>query len=121
MRLRESQRAPAPSEVEFIHSESRAVYQSLGGPLPPELEMVGRQAELQLPLVQRLSAQELEKELETTRLSIRRRLLVRQQEEIHALGRDGVDTMSGRLSDLSRAIHEIDQQLVPQRESAGSR
>ena len=123
MRLHQSEASTTPlaTDVEFVQSESRVVYQSLGGPLPPELEALGRQAERQLPLVQRLSAQDLEKEIERTRLSIRRRLLVREQEEIRALGRDGVNTMSGRLSDLSRAIHEIDQQLVPQRESAGSR
>jgi len=114
--------APAPDNVEFIQSESRAVYHALGGTLPPELQPYTRHVDRQLELVARLSPQEFQRELERTRLAIKKRLLLREQEEIRALARDsGIDAWSGKLSDLSRAIHAIDQQLVPERESAGIR
>jgi hypothetical protein len=114
--------APAPDDVEFIQSESRAVYHALGGSLPPELQTYTRQVDHQLELVQRLLPLEFQRELERTRLAIRKRLLLREQEEITALARDsGIDEWSGKLFDLSRAIHAIDQQLVPERESAGIR
>jgi DNA primase len=114
--------APAPGSVEFIQSESRAVYHALGGSLPPELQPYTRQVDRQLELVQRLSPLEFQRELERTRLAIRKCLLLREQEEIRALARDsGIDEWSGKLFDLSRAIHAIDQQLVPERESAGIR
>jgi hypothetical protein len=114
--------APAPNDVEFIQSESRAVYHALGGKLPAALQPYTRQVDRQLELVERLSPQEFQRELERTRLAIRKRLLLREQEEIRALARDsGIDAWSGRLFELSRAIHAIDQQLVPERESAGIR
>ncbi len=114
--------APAPDDVEFIQSESRAVYHALGGSFPPELQPYTRQVDRQLELVERLTPLEFQRELERTRLAIRKRLLLREQEEIRALARDsGIDAWSGKLFDLSRAIHAIDQQLVPERESAGIR
>jgi DNA primase len=123
LRLRQApDLAPAPVDLEFIQSESRAVYHALGGPLPPELQPYARHLDRQLELVQRLSPQEFQRELERTRLAIKKRLLLREQEEITALARDsGMDAWSGKLFDLSRAIHAIDQQLVPERESAGIR
>ncbi|MBV9596445.1 MAG: DNA primase [Chloroflexi bacterium] len=113
--------APEPHEVEFIQTESRAVYHALGGPVPPELQAYARPVVRQLELVERLSAQEFQRELERTRLTIRKRLLIREQEELSALARDSGIDASGRLFDLSCAIHQIDQQLVPERESAGIR
>jgi DNA primase len=114
--------ATAPANVEFIQSESRAVYHALGGDPPPELQPYTRQVDRQLELVERLTPPEFQRELERTRLAIRKRLLVREQEEIRALARDsGIDAWSEKLFDLSRAIHAIDQQLVPERESAGIR
>jgi DNA primase len=114
--------ATVPEDVEFIQSESRAVYHALGGNPPPELQGYIRQVDRQLELVERLSPLEFQRELERTRLAIRKRLLVREQEEIRALARDsGIDAWSEKLFDLSRAIHAIDQQLVPERESAGIR
>jgi DNA primase len=114
--------ATAPDTVEFIQSESRAVYHALGEDPPPELQPYTRQVDRQKELVERLTPLEFQRELERTRLAIRKRLLVREQEEIRALARDsGIDAWSERLFDVSRAIHAIDQQLVPERESAGIR
>jgi len=114
--------ATAPEDLEFVQSESRAVYHALGGELAPELQPYSRQVDRQLELVERLTPLEFQRELERTRLAIRKRLLLREQEEIRALARDsGIDAWSEKLFDLSRAIHAIDQQLVPERESAGIR
>jgi DNA primase len=122
MQLQQSSTAAPPDGVEFVLSESRAVYQSLGGPLPPELEPYGRQAQRKLADVQRLSPKELDKELERTRLHIRRRILLREKEEITALAREAdVRGWTGKLIEIARAIYEVDQQLSPERESAGSR
>ncbi len=122
-RLRQSpDLGTAPEGLEFIQSESRAVYHALGGQLPPELQSYSPQVDRQLELVARLTPLEFQRELERTRLAIRKRLLLREQEEIRALARDsGIDAWSEKLFDLSRAIHAIDQQLVPERESAGIR
>jgi DNA primase len=123
MRLRHSsQSSPAPGDVEFVLSETRAAYQSLDGPLPPELESFARQAEHKLADIERLSTQEFEKELERTRLHIRKRLLLREKAEITALAREAdVHGWTGKLIDIARAIYEVEQQLSPERESAGSR
>ena len=123
MRLRHTAHAlPGPDELQFMRSESRAVYQGLGGTLPPELEPFARPAARKLADVERLSPQELERELERTRLQIRKRLLLRQKEEITALAREAdVHGWTSKLIDIARAIDEVDQQLSPERESAGSR
>jgi DNA primase len=113
--------APAPDGVEFIQSDSRAVYHALGGSIPSELEPYTRQIERQMELVERLSPQEFPRELERTRLEIRKLLLRREQEEISALARESGVDVRGKLSDLASAIDTIDRQLVPERESAGIR
>jgi hypothetical protein len=74
-----------------------------------------------LELVERLSPLEFRRELERTRLAIRKLVLLRDKEEIRALARDSGIDASEKLFDISRAIHAIDQQLVPERESAGIR
>ena len=89
---RQPELAPAPDGVDFIQSDSRAVYHALGGPIPQELQPYARQIDRQLELVGRLSPQEFPRELERTRLEIRKLLLRREQEEISALARDsGMD------------------------------
>jgi DNA primase len=119
---REPQLAPAQEDPEFIQSESRAVYHSLGGTFPPELESLRVQVDRKLADVERLTGQDLLRELETTRLHIRKRLLVREKEEITALGREAeVYAWSQKLEELRRAIGEVDQLLSPERESAGIR
>jgi DNA primase len=123
MRMRQlSMPTPTPTEVEFIRPESRAVFQSLGGPIPPELDPFARQAARKLADAERLSPQELEKELERTRLRIRRELLLREKQEITAMAREAdVHGWTGKLIEVVRALDDVDQQLVPERESAGSR
>jgi DNA primase len=124
MRLRQlSMPTPPCDEVEFVHSESRAVYQGLGGPLPPELDPFARQAARKLDLVERLSVQGLEKELERTRLEIRKKLLLREDTELRAFARetDSRGWTATRLGEIAHAINEIETQLLPERESAGSR
>lgn len=124
-RARQLSIAPSsPNELQFVRSESRAVYQGLihGGELPPELEPFARQAARKLADAERLSPQELERELERTRLHIRKRLLLREKEEITALAREAdVHGWTDKLIEIARAINDIDQQLLPERESAGSR
>jgi DNA primase len=121
-RVRDSDSLAIPEDVEFILSESRAIYAALGGPVPAELEPFARQAERKLAIVERLSPQQLQMELERTRLQIKRRLLLREKEEIATLVRESDGHMwAGKLDDLAHAIYEIDRQLSPERESAGSR
>ncbi|MBV9583132.1 MAG: toprim domain-containing protein, partial [Chloroflexi bacterium] len=113
---------PAPDNLEFVQSENRAVYHSLGGPLAPELEPFSRPIAPKLMDVERLSARDFQRELETTRLQIRKLLLIREKEEITALAREAdVYAWSQKLDELRRAIGEVDQLLSPERESAGIR
>jgi hypothetical protein len=120
-RLRDSG-GPLPERVEFLLPESRAMLRSLGGPLPPELEPHWQLVERKRSDVERLSPRDFDRALERTQLEIRKRLLVREQEEIRALARDGdVYGWASKLDGLAHAIHAIDQQLVPEREGAGSR
>lgn len=122
MRLQRTSPANVPSEVDFLQPESRGVFHSLGGTLLPELEPVAREAERQLPLVERLSPQNFDKELEKARLTIRKELLLRQQQEITAMAREAdASGWTDKLIEIAHAIDEVDQQLVPERESAGSR
>jgi hypothetical protein len=49
-------------------------------------------------------------------------LLLREKEEITALAREAnVHEWTGKLIDIAHAIYQVDQQLSPERESAGSR
>jgi DNA primase len=122
LRLRQSSEASAePEDLEFMLSESRALHLAFGGPIPPELEPYALRAQRKLVDVERLSPQELLKELERKRLEIRRRLLLRQKEEITSLGEAEARNFMGRLDELRNSIGTIDQQLSPERESAGSR
>lgn len=130
MRVREnSDPAGLTDEPQFMLSESRGVYEALGGPIPPELEPWARRAERQLADVQRLSDKEFSQAVERKQLEIRRKRLVRRKEEISRRMRDidpreddaELQTLTHQLTDLARSIHEIDQLVLAQRESAGSR
>jgi DNA primase len=123
MRLRETSHASAaPAVVEFLLPESRALHQALGGPIPPELEPHAERARRKLPDVRRLSDNELLKDIEKKGLEIRKRLLDRKRDEISSLGDEAeIRMLADQLNDLARRMGEIDQQLSPERESAGSR
>ena len=123
MRLREtSNESLAPTEVEFLLPESRTLFQTLGGTIPPELEPYVERAQRKLEDVRRLSERELLTHIEKTRLEIRKRLLERKRQEIRSLGDEAeVRMFMDELVELARSIGAIDQQLSPERESAGSR
>jgi DNA primase len=123
MRLRETSRASAaPPDVEFLLPESRALHQALGGPIPPELEVHAERALLKLSDVRRLSDQQVLQDFDKKRLEIQKRLLDRKRDEISSLGDEAeIRTLADQLNDVARRMGEIDQQLSPERESAGSR
>jgi DNA primase len=121
MRLRQTDRASAPPDLEFLRLESRALYQALGQAVPPDLAPYAQRVHRKLVDVQRLSNQELLSELEKTRLRIRHELLRRQIKEISSLGDDAeVRTLTDQLINLAHTINEIEQQLAHERESAGT-
>jgi DNA primase len=114
--------APEPSDLEFLQPESRAVYQALHGSVPSELAPILREAQRQLPLVERLTPRDFQMELERTRLNIRNRILNRQRVEISSSGDDAeVRRLVGQLDDLRRGMGDVDQRRSLERESAGSR
>jgi DNA primase len=123
MRLRETPGAsPAPPAIEFLLPETRALYQALGGPIPPELEPYAQRARRKLDDVRRLSEDELLLRIEHARLEIRKRLLERKRQEISSLGDEvEVRRLMDQLVELAHDIGAIDQQLSPERESAGTR
>jgi DNA primase len=123
MRLRGSpDLAHVPEDVEFLRSESRAVYQALGGELPTELAPIARAAARELVVVERLSPSEFRAALEETQLTIKRELLERQRAEINSLGDDAeIRRLLGQLDSLRRGMGEVDQRRSHERESAGSR
>jgi hypothetical protein len=123
IRLRETSHASAvPPSVEFLLPESRALHQALDGPIPPELEVHAERARRKLPDVRRLSDEQLLSDFEKKRLEIRKRLLDRKRDEISSLGDEAeIRTLADQLNDVARKMGEIDQQLSPERESAGSR
>ena len=117
IRLRRSpDLAPIPEEVEFYRSESRAVYEALGGEIPPELLPIVRAAARESAAVERLSPSEFRNALEETQTTIKRELLDRERAEINALGDDvEIRRHIGPLDSLSRGMRSLE------RESAGSR
>ena len=124
MRLRELPESVAarPTELEFVLPESRALYEALGSEIPPELEPYAERARRKLADVQRLSTEHVLQQLDETRLRIKRELLLRRQLEINALRDDAeLHRLIGQLTELARAIAAIEQQLTPERESAGTR
>jgi DNA primase len=128
MRLRAlGQATPGAGEPEFLLAESRALYRVLGGEIPAELEPYAERARRKIPDVERLSTRELLRDVEATRLRIKRESLLRRKdalrEAIRSLG-DGdaeVRRLTRQLIELAQGIAAIDQQLWPERESAGSR
>jgi DNA primase len=109
-------------DVEFVLAESRALYEAIGGETPPALEPYAERARRYLPDVERLSTSQLLRDLEETRLRIRKRRLELRLREISALGDDAeVRKLMGQLVTLAQDIGAIDQELLPGRERAGTR
>jgi DNA primase len=123
MRLRElSPAAAPPPDIDFLLPESRALYQALGGPIPPELEPYELRARRKLGDARRLSNEDLLKDIDNTRLAIQKRLLDRTRGEISSLGDDTeIRRLADQLNEVARGMAAIDQQLSPERESAGTR
>ena len=123
MRLRETPLASrAPTSIEFLLPESRALHQALGGPIPPELEPYAERARRKLSDVRRLSDDMLLLDVEKTCLEIRRRLLDRKRGDIRSLAsEEEIRNLANELNDVARSLGEIDQQLSSERESAGTR
>jgi DNA primase len=109
-------------DLEFMLSETRALHEALGGEIPAGLEPYAQRARQRLADVERLSTPDLLKDIEQTRLRIKKRRLERKIREISSLGDDAeVRGLMTQLSELAHAIGAIDQELSPERESAGSR
>jgi hypothetical protein len=122
IRLREKDPSFGGGDLEFLRPESRALAGSLGGSIPPELEAYAGLAKRYLADVQRLSDTELAREFDRTRLDVKREVLERQKRAINALRVDAeIRGHVDQLDSLARAMNEIDQQLSPDRESAGTR
>jgi DNA primase len=111
-----------PGSLEFMLSESRVLYEALGADIPPELEDHLQRARRRLPDVERLSTDELAREIHDMQLRIRKRRLKNEFDQIKSLGDDTeLRRMTGLLNELARGIAAIDEQLPPEREKAGAR
>jgi len=122
MRLGELREPVPTADLEFMLTESRALYEALGGPTAPELEPYAERARGQLALVERLSKQDVLKRFEETRLRIKRELLQGRINDIRSLGDEAeLRRLVGHMIELAHAIDAIDRQLSPERESAGTR
>jgi DNA primase len=109
-------------DFEFMLSETRALHEALGGETPAGLEPYAERARRRLADVERLSTPDLLKDIAQTRLRIKKRRLERKIKEISSLGDDAeVRGLMSQLSQLAQAIGAIDQELSPERESAGTR
>jgi DNA primase len=127
MRLRELPQVHVPIEgrLEFIHDESRALYEALGSDLPAWLDEYAAGARTWLEAVRRLPAEQLSAEIEQTRRSIRGELLRRQQAQIRQEIRDHGEVAAGidfaeALGQIARQIRDLEE--VPrEREKAATR
>jgi DNA primase len=125
MRLRELSDSPAmiEGELEFMLPESRALYMSLGGSRPPELEAYAERVQRWLADVRTLSTPRLHEELEHIRMSIRGRLLDQRRRRISEAMRDEGEDLrwSDPLSDVAQQMGTLDEQSRPERERAALR
>jgi DNA primase len=126
MRQREiSGPSTAEADLEFVLPESRALYRSLGGDLPSELEPSDERARRWLPVVRELSSDHLAGAIAEKRMDIRRKMLERERKELHEEIRAQRDAgndndFTGPLTQLAQRMGELDQ-LPPERERAGTR
>ncbi|MBV9543935.1 MAG: DNA primase, partial [Chloroflexi bacterium] len=116
-RLMNVPEAPAvDEELEFVLPENRAVYRSLGGSTPVELQPYVDRANRYLEDVERLAPHRIAEEIERTRDAIRTWLLEAKRRELNALLRDGADE-----SEVAQLLDQTARQLPPERESVGTR
>jgi DNA primase len=127
MRLRELPQVHVPIEgrLEFIHDESRALYEALGSEVPAWLNEYAAGARTWLEAVRRLPAEQLSAEIEQTRRSIRGELLRRQQAQIRQEIRDHGEVAAGidfaeALGQIARQIRDLEE-LPREREKAATR
>jgi DNA primase len=123
MRLRELPEPQAvPGDMEFVLPESRALYQTLGGDVPPELQPYAARAERRLEDARRLPIDRLPLEIEEIQARIRLQLLERQRDGIRALGsEEAVREWVDQLQKLAKQIGALEEQLPPERERAATR
>lgn len=120
MRLREiPEAAPLEADPEFMLPESRALYDALGGPIPPELEPAHTRAARYSALVAMLPTPVLREHIDLKRLEIRHKKLEREHAEVNALLKGGAissEEASARLDATRQKIADIASQLPPERE-----
>lgn len=125
MRLREiPEAAPLAERPEFMLPESRALFDALGGSIPPELDAAYTRASRYASLVATLPTPVLREHIELKLLEIRRTKLEREHAEVSALLKGGAITNEEaqvRLNATLQKIAEIASQLPPERERAGFR
>ncbi|MBV9169377.1 MAG: DNA primase, partial [Chloroflexi bacterium] len=108
-RLMNVPEAPAvDEELEFVLPENRAVYRSLGGSTPVELQPYVDRANRYLEDVERLAPHRIAEEIERTRDAIRTWLLEAKRRELNALLRDGADE-----SEVAQLLDQTARQLPP--------
>jgi hypothetical protein len=125
--------AATGEDFEFVLPQSRGLVRCLGAEAPAELRPLLRGVERRLPDVARLSAAQLEVELERTRLTMRKRALLERKAQLALLIRDTTDDgehleLARTMSELAQAIEAIERQLqgsqpgsLPEREQVGLR
>jgi DNA primase len=129
MRLREIPGAPpAPEPIDFVLSESREVYRTLGAVIPPDLEPYAERARRHLVEAELLPTDRLIEEIERKQLEIREKKLEAERSHVSSMLREGAidleeaDRLLGRfLEHYRRASEDATRQLPAERERAGTR
>ena len=125
MRARELPDGPPIDEpVDFILSESRELYRTIGEAVPAHLEGFAERARRYLADARRVPPPNLGAEIELKLLEIRQRKVQAEQKHVSALLREGAidHAEAARLLDPARQqLWEIARRLPLERESAGSR
>jgi DNA primase len=125
MRLREVPGAPpVVGPIDFVLSESRALFAALGSQIPEHLEPYADRARQRLAQVELLPTDKLLEGIELKQLEIRVKRLEAERGQVSTLLRDGaIDAEEAGLllEKLRREMAEVAQQLPPERERAGIR
>jgi DNA primase len=125
MRLHDMSDRPSLSgSIDFVLSESKEVYRTLGTEVSPDLEPYAERARRHLDEVEPLPSNKIIEGIELKQLHIRQKKLEAERTHISTLLRDGaIDRQEAAtlLGNVSREMGEVARQLPPERESAGSR